>query len=202
MLVLVRHGQSEWNAKNLFTGWRDPPLSAQGEAEAKAAGKALKNKNITFARAFTSALGRAQRTCEIILAEMGQAACPTQRDRALNERDYGALSGLNKDEARERFGAEQVHQWRRSYETRPPEGESLADTAQRVLPYFKQKIKPIWQNGQQDDKHILVAAHGNSLRALIMFLENLSPDEIIKKEIATGEPLFYTYDEEGVMKRA
>lgn len=187
MLILVRHGQSEWNAKNLFTGWRDPDLTDKGVQEAHLAGNLLKEKNIIFDHAFTSDLTRAQRTCKIMLNEMEQATCPTTKDKALNERDYGALAGMNKDDARKKFGEEQVHQWRRSYDIAPPEGESLKTTSERVLPYFHQKIKPLWTQ----DKNILIAAHGNSLRALIMELENLSPEQIIQREIATGEPLIY-----------
>ncbi len=185
MLVLVRHGQSEWNAQNLFTGWRDPNLTAQGIAEAVATGQKLKAQNITFDLAFTSALIRAQKTCEIILTQMEQTHIPTIKHLALNERDYGQLTGLNKDEARKKFGDAQVHQWRRSYDQPPPEGESLKDTAARVVPYYQKEIEPLARQG----KNILIAAHGNSLRALVMFLENLTPEEIIQKEIATGEPL-------------
>lgn len=187
VLVLVRHGQSEWNEQNLFTGWRDPGLTEKGLAEAKQAGIMLKQAGHVFDLAFTSALQRAQKTCDLILAELGQGDLPTTRDQALNERDYGDLSGLNKDEARQKWGDDQVHIWRRSYDTPPPGGESLKDTADRVLPYYDDRIKPLLLAG----KNVLVAAHGNSLRALVMMLENLSPEEILAREIATGEPLVY-----------
>lgn len=187
VLVLVRHGQSEWNEQNLFTGWRDPGLTEKGLAEAAQAGVMLQQAGHVFDLAFTSALQRAQKTCDLILAELGQSDLPTTRDQALNERDYGDLSGLNKDEARQKWGDEQVHIWRRSYDTPPPGGESLKDTADRVLPYYEAQIKPRLLDG----KNVLVAAHGNSLRALVMMLENLSPEEILAREIATGEPLVY-----------
>ena len=187
LLVLVRHGQSDWNLKNLFTGWKDPELTPQGVAEAKAAGAKLKKLGVQFDVAFTSVLSRAQKTCEIILDGVGQSGLETFRDVALNERDYGDLSGLNKDEARQRWGAEQVHIWRRSYDVQPPGGESLKDTVARALPYFVQMILPRVMNGERT----LVAAHGNSLRALIMVLDRLSPDEIVKVELNTGEPIVY-----------
>lgn len=186
-LVLCRHGQSDWNLKNLFTGWRDPDLSEKGIAEARSAGKALKAKGLVFDIAFTSALVRAQHTCRLILEEVGQPGLETIRDQALNERDYGDLSGLNKDEARQRFGEEQVHVWRRSYDVPPPGGESLKDTAARVLPYYVHRILPQAMAG----KTVLVAAHGNSLRALIMAMEGLTPDEIVKRELDTGVPIVY-----------
>jgi len=187
MLVLVRHGQSEWNAKNLFTGWRDVKLSAKGEQEAKRAGEWLAEQKIQFDHAFTSALIRAQDSCMLILRAMHQEHIPITKTQALNERDYGLLSGMDKDEARAQFGADQVHQWRRSYTTRPPQGESLEDTAKRVLPYYEQHIAPLWHEG----KSILVAAHGNSLRALVMALEKLSVEAIVEREIPTGKPLIY-----------
>lgn len=193
VLVLVRHGQSEWNLKNLFTGWRNPGLTEQGVAEAHSAGKKLKNLGLEFDHAFTSALTRAQNTCDIILGELDQSSLATTRDQALNERDYGDLSGLNKDDARAKWGEEQVHIWRRSYDVPPPGGESLKDTAERVLPYFDAHIRPQLDAG----KTILVAAHGNSLRALIMFLESLSPEEILSREIATGVPIVYNLDADG-----
>ena len=185
-LVLVRHGQSEWNEKNLFTGWRDPDLTQQGAAEARAAGRALKAANMTFDMAFTSKLMRAQKTLALMLEEQGQEL-PTTEDAALNERDYGDLSGLNKDDAREKWGEEQVHIWRRSFDTPPPGGESLKDTAERVLPYFEAQILPHIKQG----KDILIAAHGNSLRALVMHLEGLSAEEILQVNIGTGEPYHY-----------
>lgn len=191
-LVLVRHGQSEWNEKNLFTGWRDPDLTAQGTAEALAAGRALKAAGARFDRAFTSELTRAQKTLALILQEQGQEL-PTVRNQALNERDYGDLSGLNKDDAREKWGKEQVHIWRRSFDVPPPGGESLKDTAARVLPYFEAEILPLLKAGED----ILVAAHGNSLRALVMQLDGLAPEEIIEVNIGTGEPYCYTLDGDG-----
>ncbi|MGD9923456.1 MAG: 2,3-bisphosphoglycerate-dependent phosphoglycerate mutase [Pseudorhodoplanes sp.] len=187
LLVLVRHGQSEWNLKNLFTGWRDVDLTEQGIAEAKEAGRKLKAQGIAFDLAFTSALKRAQRTLDLLLAEMGQSGVPVVRDQALNERDYGDLSGLNKDDARKKWGEEQVHIWRRSYDIAPPGGESLRDTLARTLPYYVQEILPCVLQG----KRTLIAAHGNSLRALVMVLEKLSPEGILKREIATGVPIIY-----------
>lgn len=187
LLVLVRHGQSEWNLKNLFTGWRDVDLTEQGVAEAKAAGKRLKAHGIAFDVAYTSVLKRAQRTLGLVLNEMGQSAIPVHRDKALNERDYGDLNGLNKDDARKKWGEEQVHIWRRSYDTPPPGGESLKDTVARALPYYVQNILPGVLRGERT----LVAAHGNSLRALIMVLENHTPESIIARELATGVPIIY-----------
>ena len=187
LLVLVRHGQSEWNLKNLFTGWRDVDLTDKGVAEARAAGRQLKALGLRFDVAYTSALVRAQRTMDLMLDELGQRSLQVIRDQALNERDYGDLSGLNKDEARKRWGDEQVHVWRRSYDVAPPGGESLKDTAARVLPYYIQDILPRVLRGER----VLVSAHGNSLRALVMVLDHLSPQEIVKREIATGVPLIY-----------
>ncbi|GGF76862.1 2,3-bisphosphoglycerate-dependent phosphoglycerate mutase [Azorhizobium oxalatiphilum] len=187
LLVLVRHGQSEWNLKNLFTGWRDPDLTEQGVTEARRAGALLAGEGISFDLAYTSALGRAQRTCKLVLEEMGLSGLKTIEDQALNERDYGDLSGLNKDDARAKFGEEQVHVWRRSYDVPPPGGESLRDTVARVLPYFVQEILPSVLRGEKT----LVAAHGNSLRALVMVLEKLSPAGIMKRELATGAPIVY-----------
>jgi 2,3-bisphosphoglycerate-dependent phosphoglycerate mutase len=187
LLVLTRHGQSEWNLKNLFTGWKDPDLTAQGVEEAKAGGRKLKAAGIAFDVAFTSDLSRAQKTCDLILAELDQTGLTTHRDMALNERDYGELSGLNKDDARKKWGEEQVHVWRRSYDVPPPGGESLKDTAARVLPYYVHRILPAVLSG----KRTLVAAHGNSLRALIMAMEGLTPEQIIARELATGVPIVY-----------
>jgi len=187
LLVLCRHGQSEWNLKNLFTGWKDPDLTALGVEEAKAAGAKLKARGISFDVAFTSDLSRAQKTCQLILDGLGQPALTTHRDVALNERDYGELSGLNKDDARRKWGEEQVHVWRRSYDIPPPGGESLKDTAARVLPYYVHDILPAVLSG----KRTLVAAHGNSLRALIMAMEGLSGEAIIQRELATGVPIVY-----------
>ncbi len=192
-LILVRHGQSEWNKKNLFTGWKNPGLTKKGEEEAKNAGKALKKLNLIPDLCFTSALVRAQKTLDIMLEEMNIKNMTIIRNEALNERNYGDLAGLNKDDARKKWGDEQVHIWRRSYDTPPPNGESLKDTAERVLPYFEKEILPKVLEG----KTVLVAAHGNSLRALVMKLENLSAKEIVKREIATGEPIIYQLDENG-----
>jgi 2,3-bisphosphoglycerate-dependent phosphoglycerate mutase len=187
LLVLVRHGQSDWNLKNLFTGWKDPDLTEQGVREAKAAGQRLKALGLSFDTGFTSDLTRAQNTMQLILEELGQTALPVARDQALNERDYGDLSGLNKDEARKKWGEEQVHLWRRSYDVPPPGGESLKDTVARVLPYYNQEILPAVLRGERT----IVAAHGNSLRALVMVLDRLTPQTIPSMELATGVPLVY-----------
>ena len=186
-LVLVRHGQSDWNLKNLFTGWRDPDLTPLGIEEAKTAGARLKARGLGFDTAFTSALTRAQRTLTLLLGELGQSGLHAIRDQALNERDYGDLSGLNKDDAREKWGEEQVHVWRRSYDIAPPGGESLKDTVARVLPYYAQEILPRVLRGER----VIVAAHGNSLRALVMVLDRLTPATIPSMELATGVPLVY-----------
>ena len=191
-LVLVRHGQSEWNLKNLFTGWRDPDLTEKGVEEAIEGGRKLKAKGITFDIAFTSVLQRAEKTCDLILNEIGQPDLETIRNQALNERNYGDLAGLNKDDARAKWGDEQVHIWRRSYDTPPPGGESLKDTGARVWPYFLHDVLPQVMGG----KTVLVAAHGNSLRALVMAMEGLTPEAILKKEIATGVPMVYTLDDD------
>jgi 2,3-bisphosphoglycerate-dependent phosphoglycerate mutase len=186
-LVLVRHGQSEWNLKNLFTGWKDPDLTDLGIEEAETGGKALEATGITFDVAFTSVLIRAEHTLAIILREIGQEGLETIRDQALNERDYGDLSGLNKDDARKKWGEEQVHIWRRSYDVPPPGGESLKDTGARVWPYYMTEILPRVLSGQK----VLVAAHGNSLRALVMVLDRLSREEVLKLNLATGVPMVY-----------
>jgi 2,3-bisphosphoglycerate-dependent phosphoglycerate mutase len=186
-LVLVRHGQSEWNLKNLFTGWRDVGLTEQGHEEAKAAGAKLAARGLKFDIAYTSALVRAQVTCQHILDAVGQADLETVRDQALNERDYGDLAGLNKDDARAKWGEEQVHVWRRSYDVPPPGGESLRDTGARVWPYYMHVIQPHVLRGET----VLVAAHGNSLRALIMALDGLSGEEVVKVELGTGVPIIY-----------
>ena len=193
-LILVRHGQSEWNQQNLFTGWRDPDLTDQGVTEARNAGRALKAEGITFDIAFTSELTRAQKTCALLLEEQGQTDLQIIRDLALNERDYGDLSGLNKDDARQKWGEEQVHIWRRSYDIAPPGGESLRDTAERVLPYFNSTIMAHIYAGET----VLVAAHGNSLRALVMVLDALSEAEIAEVNIATGEPYVYDMGAQGI----
>ena len=187
LLVLVRHGQSEWNLKNLFTGWKDPGLTELGVEEARVAGRRLRERDIRFDVAFTSVLSRAQETCRLLLEEIGQPDLQAIRDQALNERDYGDLSGLNKDDARARWGKEQVHVWRRSYDVQPPGGESLKDTVARALPYYVQEILPRVMRGER----VLVAAHGNSLRALVMVLDRLTPDTIPGMELATGLPLVY-----------
>lgn len=193
LLVLVRHGQSDWNRKNLFTGWKDPDLTELGVAEAKAAGVKLRDMKLQFDMAYTSVLTRAQHTLALMLAELGQEDLETVRDQALNERDYGDITGMDKDEARAKFGDEQVHIWRRSFDIPPPGGESLKMTAERVLPYYRAEILPRVLEG----KRIIVAAHGNSLRSLIMDLEKLTPDEIVARELATGAPLVYRLDEDG-----
>jgi 2,3-bisphosphoglycerate-dependent phosphoglycerate mutase len=187
LLVLVRHGQSEWNLKNLFTGWKDPDLSEKGVAEARAAGKLLKARGLSFDIAYTSVLIRAQHTLDLILEELGQTGLETICDQALNERDYGELTGLNKDDARKKWGEEQVLIWRRSYDVAPPGGESLKDTLARTLPYYIRRIQPDVLSG----KRVLVAAHGNSLRALIMAIEGLTPQQILKRELDTGIPAVY-----------
>lgn len=186
-LVLVRHGQSEWNAKNLFTGWKNPDLTPLGIQEARRAGQELRKLDLLFSVGFTSALIRAQHTLELIFEELGQSGVPTVKDRALNERHYGDLSGLNKDEAREKWGEEQVRLWRRSYDVPPPGGESLKDTVARVLPFYCQRILPPVMRGER----VLVAAHGNSLRALAMVLDQLTPETVPTLELSTGVPIIY-----------
>jgi 2,3-bisphosphoglycerate-dependent phosphoglycerate mutase len=188
-LVLIRHGESEWNKENRFTGWIDIPLSPKGEEEARQAGEKL--RGYEFDEAFTSVLIRAIRTYEIV-AETAGFNLPLEKDQALNERMYGDLQGLNKDDTRKKFGAEQVQLWRRSFDIAPPNGESLKDTAARVLPYYHARIEP----ELRAKKNILVVAHGNSLRALIMYLENISKEDILKLEIPTGIPIFYELDED------
>ncbi len=195
-LVLVRHGQSEWNKKNLFTGWKDPNLTDLGIEEAKKAGNLLKERGLAFDIMFTSDLFRAQETGRIILEQMNLGHIEVVKDQSLNERNYGDLAGLNKDEARVKWGEEQVHIWRRSYDIPPPGGESLKNTAERVLPYFNSEILPKIKESQ----NILVAAHGNSLRALVMELEKISSDEIVKLEIATGDPLTYKCSDQGITR--
>jgi 2,3-bisphosphoglycerate-dependent phosphoglycerate mutase len=189
-LVLVRHGQSEWNAKNLFTGWKDPGLTSIGEKEASNAGILINERNIKFSMMYTSALKRAQITGQMILEGIAQTHIEVIKNEALNERDYGDLAGLNKDDARKEWGEEQVHVWRRSYDIPPPGGESLKNTAERVLPYFNSSILPKLLDGE----NILVAAHGNSLRSLVMQLDNLSKEEVVALEIPTGAPIIYTFD--------
>ena len=195
-LDLVRHGQSQWNEKNLFTGWKDPDLTEKGEKEAKAAGLALKESGYKFDIMFTSLLLRAKRTGKLILEQMGQEDLKTFENEALNERNYGDLAGLNKDDARKKWGEDQVHKWRRSFDIAPPGGESLKMTAERVLPYFEETILPLLK----EKSDILVAAHGNSLRALVMQLDKLNSDEVVKLEIPTGMPICYSINEHGQVK--
>jgi 2,3-bisphosphoglycerate-dependent phosphoglycerate mutase len=192
-LILVRHGESEWNLKNLFTGWRNPDLTEKGIGEARATGQKLKAAGIKPDLFYTSALKRAQHTLDLILEEMGIENLTITRNIALNERDYGDLSGLNKDDARAKWGEEQVLVWRRSFDVPPPGGESLKDTAARTLPYYKVEIEPQLKAG----KTVLVAAHGNSLRALVMAIEGLTPEQILKREIATGQPTIYQIEADG-----
>ena len=196
-LILVRHGQSEWNAKNLFTGWKDPGLTDQGVSEAKNAGKLILEQKIEFDVMYTSMLSRAQKTGDIILGILNHKEIPIIKNEALNERHYGSLAGLNKDDARKKWGEEQVHIWRRSFDIPPPDGESLKDTADRVLPYFEAEIMPKVVSGSS----ILIAAHGNSLRALIMKLDSISPEDIVKLEIPTGAPIQYEFTSEGIVDK-
>ena len=195
-LVLVRHGQSEWNKLNLFTGWKDPALTELGIKEAINAGKLLKDESLEFDVMFTSDLFRAQETGRLILEQMDQLDIPVIKDQSLNERNYGELAGLNKDDARKKWGEEQVHIWRRSFDEPPPGGESLKNTAERVLPYFKSQILPKVRDGL----NIIRAAHGNSLRALVMELEQISSDQIVQVEIATDDPLIYECSEEKIVR--
>ena len=190
-VVLLRHGESQWNLENRFTGWVDVPLSPKGEAEAKAAGEKLAGK--AFDCAFVSVLKRARDTLSIVLETIGQTTIPIEQDQALNERLYGELQGLNKTETAAKYGDQQVKLWRRSYDIRPPGGESLKDTAERVLPYYERRIRPEMLAG----KSILIAAHGNSLRALVMYLDKLSKDEVVELNIPTGAPLLYEFDQNG-----
>jgi 2,3-bisphosphoglycerate-dependent phosphoglycerate mutase len=192
-LILVRHGQSEWNSKNLFTGWKDPGLTELGIKEAKDAGKLIADKGILFNLMYTSMLTRAQKTGDLILQEMRHPEITIIKNEALNERNYGSLAGLNKDDARKKWGDDQVHIWRRSFDIPPPDGESLKDTAERVLPYFKSEIMPKVIEGSS----ILIAAHGNSLRSLIMDLDSISSEEIVNLEIPTGAPSQYIFNEDG-----
>ena len=196
-LILVRHGQSEWNAKNLFTGWKDPGLTDQGVSEAKNAGKLILGQKIEFDVMYTSMLSRAQKTGDIILRTLNHKEIPIIKNEALNERHYGSLAGLNKDDARRKWGDEQVHIWRRSFDIPPPDGESLKDTADRVLPYFETEIMPKVISGSS----ILIAAHGNSLRALIMKLDSISSEDIVKLEIPTGAPIQYEFSPNGIVDK-
>jgi len=194
-LILVRHGQSIWNLENRFTGWVDVPLTKTGEAEAKKAGEAL--RDIDFTVAYTSALRRAQDTLRIMLETLGRTDVPVIRDQALNERHYGDLQGLNKDELREKFGAEQVKIWRRSYDTPPPNGEALKDTAARTLPFFDRCIMGDIRQG----KNVLVVAHGNSNRSIVMQLDKLSKEEVLELNLETGVPLIYDLATDGTVEK-
>src|SRR5210317_2598651 len=196
-LILVRHGQSEWNEQNLFTGWKDPELTDLGIQEAKKAGSLILDQGIVFDEMFTSMLVRAQDTGVIILNSINQQDIPITKNQALNERNYGSLAGLNKDDARKKWGEEQVHIWRRSFDMPPPDGESLKDTADRVLPYFETEIMPKVISGS----NILIAAHGNSLRALIMKLDSISSEDIVKLEIPTGAPIQYEFTPDGIVDK-
>jgi 2,3-bisphosphoglycerate-dependent phosphoglycerate mutase len=196
VLALIRHGQSQWNLENRFTGWVDVPLSSQGEEEAKRAGDQLKSLQVKWDICHTSRLMRAQRTLEIVLQQMRQSA-PIMMDSALNERHYGDLQGLNKDETRKKFGDEQVLRWRRSFDQPPPNGESLADTSKRSIPYFREYIL----KDLERSKNVLVVAHGNSLRSIVMFIEKMSPDQILQFEMATGVPHIYRLTDGAFSKR-
>jgi len=190
-VVLIRHGESQWNLENRFTGWVDVPLSSSGEQEAREAGEKL--RAFRFDHAFTSVLTRAIKTLEIVLDVIGQSGLPVEQDQALNERMYGDLQGLNKAETAKQYGEAQVKLWRRSYDVRPPGGESLKDTAERVLPYYRARLWPRLAKGET----LLVVAHGNSLRALVMHLDQLSREEVLELNIPTGAPLLYELDDEG-----
>ena len=191
-LVLLRHGESQWNLENRFTGWVDVPLTDRGRAEAHRAGELLREAGMRFDRAFTSELSRAQETLDIVLDELGRKDLPIERDAALNERHYGDLQGLNKAETAKKYGDEQVHIWRRSYDVPPPNGESLKDTAARTLPYFQKQIAPAMRKGE----NVLVAAHGNSLRSIVMDLEKLTREQVLELNLATGVPIAYQLDPE------
>ncbi|NOT55973.1 MAG: 2,3-diphosphoglycerate-dependent phosphoglycerate mutase [Deltaproteobacteria bacterium] len=195
-LVLLRHGESQWNLENRFTGWVDVPLSPKGEAEARQAGEKLKAAGIRFDLVFTSVLQRAIRTMEIALEILGQPNLPVEKDQALNERHYGDLQGLDKAETAKKFGDEQVHIWRRSYDIAPPGGESLKDTAARTLPYYEAHIAPLVKAG----KSVLVAAHGNSLRSMVMHLDQLTREQVLELNLGTGVPIVYELDAEGRVK--
>lgn len=190
-LVLLRHGESQWNLENRFTGWVDVPLSPKGTEEARQAGEKL--RGFTFDRAFTSVLSRANETLRIVLETIGQSTIPIEKDKALNERMYGELQGLNKAETAKKYGDAQVKIWRRSYDVKPPGGESLKDTAERAVPYYEKMIRPRLLQGDT----IIIAAHGNSLRALVMELDQLSKEEVLELNIPTGAPLLYELDASG-----
>lgn len=192
-MVLLRHGESQWNLENRFTGWVDIPLSPKGEQEATEAGRKL--KDFRFDHAYTSVLKRAIDTLRIVLEVIGQTDIPIEKDAALNERLYGDLQGLNKAETARKYGEQQVKLWRRSYDLRPPGGESLKDTADRVLPYYERRIRPELLAGRT----LIVSAHGNSLRALVMHLDRLSREEVLELNIPTGVPLLYEFDTAGTL---
>jgi len=191
-LVLVRHGESQWNLENRFTGWVDVPLSPKGVEEAKRAGEKIKKEGVHFDKAYTSALQRAQVTLSLILEVLGQTSLTVIKDQALNERHYGDLQGLNKAETEKKFGETQVKIWRRSYDVAPPNGESLKDTAARTLPYFESKILSDLKQG----KNVIVSAHGNSLRSIVMVLDKLSKEQVLELNLATGLPIVYQFDKD------
>jgi len=206
-LVLLRHGESQWNLENRFTGWVDVDVSAKGENEAKEAGQLLKEKKFSFDYLFTSVLKRAMRTAQLASETAGFSAIPTERDMALNERHYGALQGLNKAETAKIYGDAQVHIWRRSYDVPPPsdvtelnpEGftESLKDTAARTIPYYQNKIEPLVKDG----KNVWITAHGNSLRSLVMYLDHLTKEQVLELNIPTGNPLVYEFENEKIISK-
>ncbi|NUM71299.1 MAG: 2,3-bisphosphoglycerate-dependent phosphoglycerate mutase [Ignavibacteriaceae bacterium] len=196
-LVLLRHGQSQWNLENRFTGWVDVDITELGEKEAKEAGEYIKEKGYKFDRLYTSVLKRAIRTADLAMQTAGISGLPTERDQALNERHYGDLQGLNKEETAVKFGKEQVHLWRRSYDINPPNGESLKDTAARTIPYYEKNIEPLVKKGE----NILIVAHGNSLRSLVMYLDNLSREEVLELNIPTGNPLVYEFEEGKIVSK-
>lgn len=196
-LVLLRHGQSQWNLENRFTGWVDVDITELGEKEAKEAGEYIKEKGYKFDRLYTSVLKRAIRTADLVMQTAGISGLPIERDQALNERHYGDLQGLNKEETAVKFGKEQVHLWRRSYDINPPNGESLKDTAARTIPYYEKNIEPLVKKGE----NILIVAHGNSLRSLVMYLDNLSREEVLELNIPTGNPLVYEFEEGKIVSK-
>ncbi len=196
-LVLLRHGQSQWNLENRFTGWVDVDITELGEKEAKEAGEYLKEKGYKFDRLFTSVLKRAIRTADLAMETAGISGLPTERDQALNERHYGDLQGLNKEETAQKFGKEQVHLWRRSYDINPPNGESLKDTAARTIPYYEKNIEPLVKNGE----NILIVAHGNSLRSLVMYLDKLTREQVLELNIPTGNPLVYEFEDGKILNK-
>ena len=195
-LIILRHGESEWNKLNLFTGWEDVSLTDQGKIEAKLAAFAIQNLKVDVNHAYTSALKRAKDTLEIVLYIL-KKDIPIISDQALNERNYGSLTGMNKDEARNKWGDEQVKLWRRSYDVSPENGESLKDTCERTIPYFKKNILPKLYDGE----NVIITAHGNSLRSIIMYVEELSEKEIISVEITTGIPIVYEYENKNIIKK-